>query len=107
MRISDWSSDVCSSDLFINHAGGIILCKSLAPCPAQSLEARSTIAAHARQDHANAVRAGSLGNGGAQKIRRRTQALDRIVAQQADGCIRPTVNKIGKASCEERVCQYV
>src|SRR3546814_4421994 len=84
MRISDWSSDVCSSDL--------ILCKSLAPCPAQSLEARSTIAAHARQDHANAVRAGSLGNGGEQKIRRRTKALDRIVAQQADGCIRPAVN---------------
>src|SRR3546814_1183454 len=74
MRIIDLSSDVSSSDL------------------AQSLEALSTIAAHARQDHANAVRAGSLGNGGEQKIRRSTKALDRIVAQQADGCIRPAVN---------------
>src|SRR3546814_8246670 len=57
MRISDWSSDVCSSDL---------------RSPLDRLLA------------------------GAQQLRRRTVLAHQVVARE-----------IGRASCRERVCQYV
>src|SRR3546814_16956568 len=72
MRISDWSSDVCSSDL-------------------PSMQAR-------RQQHAG------------------DQVVDRVRADRRpqrpgaaiDPCEqRPHHREIGRASCRERVCQYV
>src|SRR3546814_8635248 len=62
MRISDWSSDVCSSDL------------------------------HCR--YALYVMARRLGKG-----------LARVLV--LPGCCSATVIQIGRASCRERVCQYV
>src|SRR3546814_10617899 len=70
MRISDWSSDVCSSDLLHRHA--------------------------------RFARAG-----GVERIERRARGHRAVVGQpgavrdQRDGA------EIGRASCRERVCQYV
>src|SRR3546814_5353818 len=83
MRISDWSSDVCSSDLTRanlrsvrddgDHAGRF--------ASGFSLLFRSVFRAVARIDKA-----------------KRENVL--IIAEQID-------EQIGRASCRERVCQYV
>src|SRR3546814_5133747 len=68
MRISDWSSDVCSSDLSIAFAN--------------------------RDNHChfpNAIEASKIYH-------------DAIVANRF---LDPEDRKIGRASCRERVCQYV
>src|SRR3546814_1350241 len=70
MRISDWSSDVCSSDLAAHDAGD---CR--------------------RRRRARAVRGRALSQAGA----------DALARWGADG----RVMEIGRASCRERVCQYV
>src|SRR3546814_3413315 len=72
MRISDWSSDVCSSDLHAVvaelHGGGGVRRQ-----------------AEAGVDHQRHV--GEVGAQGAQAV--------------------AVVEEIGRASCRERVCQYV
>src|SRR3546814_9306468 len=72
MRISDWSSDVCSSDLQIQGAG-------IVNCSAQGFSHSTFVA---------------------------------IIANPASCPADPWVAggegvKIGRASCRERVCQYV
>src|SRR3546814_6265054 len=84
MRISDWSSDVCSSDL----CSGRLACKlvyggTLCSVPGCSMRG-----------------AGGGPGGRAQSCRRRLSAIAR------DG-LPPTQVEIGRASCRERVCQYV
>src|SRR3546814_1212012 len=73
MRISDWSSDVCSSDLF--------------------LEMRRT-GRRAMHDEAEARQVVALAN------------LLRKLEQQREHR-RNDEQKIGRASCRARVCQYV
>src|SRR3546814_10314042 len=73
MRISDWSSDVCSSDLLRRQQF-----RQVQPCP---------FAAGAEADHAI---------GGSQA---------RAASWQRSLVDRP--GQIGRASCRERVCQYV
>src|SRR3546814_7620773 len=77
MRISDWSSDVCSSDLYLVAAVfGIGL----------------------REHHQFGV-----GGVAAERAVALPQIGDFIVAQcQAEAAV-----EIGRASCRERVCQYV
>src|SRR3546814_19248055 len=82
MRISDWSSDVCSSDLALPHHG----------C-----------------DHGHAQRQARLGRAG---DRLRLAALFRFHAGKSAGGVdegdhRQAELEIGRASCRERVCQYV
>src|SRR3546814_6675297 len=67
MRISDWSSDVCSSDLPSTRRG----CR----------------------------------RPGARRVRRRGPQARR--ATSSARLIATTATKIGRASCRERVCQYV
>src|SRR3546814_4246633 len=75
MRISDWSSDVCSSDL-----------------------ARGVFVAH----HRKAARLLGLEPG----LQQRRRA--RLIFVQSGGRQDSVVeNEIGRASCRERVCQYV
>src|SRR3546814_9471656 len=71
MRISDWSSDVCSSDL-LRRLGGLV---------GEALDLR-------RDD------------GEALARLPRPRRLDRGVEGEK-------VGQIGRASCRERVCQYV
>src|SRR3546814_5318397 len=90
MRISDWSSDVCSSDL-----GGVadnrkIHCHGRAHADAAlNLHLPSGLL-DKPVDHRQA-QAGSFANalGGEERIEH------------------PRQDKIGRASCRERVCQYV
>src|SRR3546814_16367400 len=72
MRISDWSSDVCSSDL-----------ESLA-------WSRSLVEANLRGVDSHGV-----------------QRLPRYLDLLRTGQIKARPAKIGRASCRERVCQYV
>src|SRR3546814_13153269 len=100
MRMSDWSSDVCSSDLFT--AGGI---------------ATPADAAMMMQLGAEGVFVGSgifkSGNPAqrAEAIVKATTFFDDpdVVAKVSRGLGEAMVgiNEIGRASCRERVCQYV
>src|SRR3546814_4742252 len=79
MRISDWSSDVCSSDLIAPElARGI--CEA-AGCVAGVEQQPRRLAGARRQDHR--PRADPVAGAG------------------------PAIDKIGRASCRERVWQYV
>src|SRR3546814_1745414 len=97
MRISDWSSDVCSSDLS----------SMMAPTPATSAEGARF----------------AIGSGGSNRIR--TAVLQVLVnlldvglpmaaATEAarlhiegEAVANIEAAEIGRASCRERVCQYV
>src|SRR3546814_18221797 len=88
MRISDWSSDVCSSDLHL-----------FAKLPLEIAVAR-------RQQPRPRRRA--LGRGGQARIAKGDVEGQhrRIVGGQRTGGAEGHV-EIGRASCRERVCQYV
>src|SRR3546814_1317359 len=77
MRISDWSSDVCSSDLAADAIGLIDVLW---------LESGGRVAAAFEVEHSTSIYSGIV------------RMLD--LALGTDG-------KIGRASCRERVCQYV
>src|SRR3546814_17356926 len=89
MRISDWSSDVCSSDL----AGD--------PGPAA-----------ATRHGTGALNHGRKREGSGQDRRPHGEAKERIPRQRRDSALQGAqyhggdVGEIGRASCRERVCQY-
>src|SRR3546814_3536914 len=89
MRISDWSSDVCSSDLygvpetFVVSAEGRIIHKHVGPLTQKDLD---------------------------ETILPMIEALRRGETHSADLVDRSPERagqEIGRASCRERVCQYV
>src|SRR3546814_1411560 len=86
-RISDWSSDVCSSDLF----GAERVRKQLGDAEG----AADRIACHA--DEAHRALADFL-----QQFR-----TDDLHPRIAGGLAHAPGHEIGRASCRERVCQYV
>src|SRR3546814_7885070 len=91
MRISDWSSDVCSSDLSFAHqlAGNEILHHRL-------LEQLGRQQALREQEVMEALRIELVAEcqfGGS--------------TDSHQGLITDEIRKIGRASCRERVCQYV
>src|SRR3546814_19688560 len=100
MRISDWSSDVCSSDLW-----GTVIERGW---PSQSwLTFRQALAA------GGAVRKGERGTT-VVYADRFTPEAEKERARQTGGDAKSiaflkrfTLFKIGRASCRERVCQYV
>src|SRR3546814_15099976 len=114
MRISDWSSDVCSSDLAVVEAKdnvGIHLNEPTIAVPGEALVARCGSKAlnrlivkakikdsvhHARHGHA---RAGT--DGYKQRVGRIAETLASDTLDMGDAV------QIGRASCRERVCQYV
>src|SRR3546814_8193257 len=79
MRISDWSSDVCSSDLLLQLLQGGACTQRAAAAVLFLLLASSPISAR-------------LNAGMSAGLRLETNPLSM---------------KIGRASCRERVCQYV
>src|SRR3546814_12199218 len=103
MRISDWSSDVCSSDLITlgdrtlaivlqRHPRARRLTLRLAP---DASEVRITMPAWARSAEAIAFAHARRDWLGAQ--------LTRIPQRRSTG----PGDEIGRASCRERVCTYV
>src|SRR3546814_6123814 len=97
MRISDWSSDVCSSDLMENavklaHAVGE---KLMFPA---FIKARPTYK-HAAENHRPVwLETGSGAKAAAEEIRAVLAEVERRMTSQEE---------IGRASCRERGCQYV
>src|SRR3546814_7706723 len=74
LRISDWSSDVCSSDL---------------------------------RRLSDGIRAGAQRRGAARTVDAYPDDLERPRHQAAARGRRDGLRQIGRASCRERVCQYV
>src|SRR3546814_6832431 len=87
MRISDWSSDVCSSDLQL-QLGRVF-------DGDDPLVMRNEAGQHV--EHGGLAAAGTTGN---QHVQPPT---DDGLEHQCDG----RRQEIGRASCRERVCQYV
>src|SRR3546814_19306113 len=111
MRISDWSSDVCSSDLF-EGPGAALALQCVGKC--ESGFARSDFLTH------DGVKIGTDAIGAALIDRVAGNALlehgfalcgIRAGEQRGDGGTRfgalSAFRQIGRASCRERVCQYV
>src|SRR3546814_20172424 len=104
MRISDWSSDVCSSDL---HSS-ICLPALLVLCTVTGCSSRvSWIDVDA--SGCNQARVSAMNGdpelvhqmGAVCAVNGKTAAADRL------RCHGNTLQEIGRASCRERVCQYV
>src|SRR3546814_14585174 len=103
MRISDWSSDVCSSDLSSldgapQTAGGL-----------QRMKAAEAVD-HAGEGHLRRAIDGidhdvGLGVDGMALLDQPVEDLVRVAALQQRPVVAP--GEIGRASCRERVCQYV
>src|SRR3546814_13531021 len=92
MRISDWSSDVCSSDLRANP-------ESATRYPARTRRTPRLTITSASSGAAATQRAGRTG-------KMYTSRLPGLKVKN-NNTIALHPSKIGKASCRERVCQYV
>src|SRR3546814_19466432 len=111
MRISDWSSDVCSSDLPFEDGNGRIgraiaekaLAQNLA---APTLTALSETIHRHRKAYYAALQLGSQSNDINAWL---TWFADIVIEAQARTItrIRFLIDKLGRASCRERVGQYV
>src|SRR3546814_11000389 len=101
MRISDWSSDVCSSDL-PSSAGGISMTSTIynrlmigaslaaIALPAHARDSAEDIIVTAQKQNQTAVlRGGSVG----------------VFGDKAAEDTPFSIKKIGRAACRERVCQ--
>src|SRR3546814_5086294 len=80
MRISDWSSDVCSSDLEANSAVAMAW------------------SAGERFDQFGPVPVSRCGKFAATRAFEKPEGLEILLVRE---------DEIGRASCRERVCQYV
>src|SRR3546814_13404540 len=89
MRISDWSSDVCSSDLEKHYPG--------------------RVSATALQNPDFAAYAQAFGGHGerVESTEQFAPAFERALASGKPAILHCLLDQIGRASCRERVCQYV
>src|SRR3546814_20194145 len=92
MRISDWSSDVCSSDLRARRRSQATVTARGNGC----LQSDSTCS-----PSGDASR-GHSGVGWEAKKEPRTTATESLIFVDT-----PEANQLGRASCRERGCQYV
>src|SRR3546814_16604051 len=101
MRISDWSSDVCSSDLKRSQVVGRIAIQprqiDLDHPPTMGLDALGLALVYS-MGHANLD----------QKLARFVPRVDiGLVGAEPAFQLHLVQRQIGRASCRERVCQYV
>src|SRR3546814_10873765 len=95
MRISDWSSDVCSSDLLA------VELEREVRLDVAVLVALVVVRAQRRLDRVDEAADDPV----LIQIRDRVQILQDVPAQLLQAPLRR--REIGRASCRERVCQYV
>src|SRR3546814_4283217 len=102
MRISDWSSDVCSSDLFgryvddtarVDDIIGRIGDPAIEQLP-RDIGRRELVVRGAADELRLQLRDGVAVERAAERTRRQDVGIDRR-------------DQIGRASCRERVCKYV
>src|SRR3546814_1130245 len=97
MRISDWSSDVCSSDL-----GGLELALM---CDLRVVERSAIFGVFCRRWGVPLIDGGTVR---LPRIVGQGRALDMILTGRPVGAEEALqMGQIGRASCRERVCQYV
>src|SRR3546814_4933805 len=96
MRISDWSSDVCSSDLLVLVALYVSLGRELAPLVA---EYRAEVQTRASEALGIPVQIGSL-DGSWSALAPILLAHDVMIGEGANA-----LHQIGRAACRERGCQ--
>src|SRR3546814_3607469 len=100
MRISDWSSDVCSADLAARLCGG--LCRGASDLlQLWRLRPDDLRRPHSVGDVPHLPRVGAP----LRKARRMTDDYD--PAEDGRRSYELAIAEIGRASCRERVCQYV
>src|SRR3546814_2803410 len=93
MRISDWSSDVCSSDLIASAGLGHLRGEAGRPCRWCGARVNDQLAAHSPRESVTAAAKYGVSRIGPRE-------------HQDHGCA-AIENQIGRAACRERVCQYV
>src|SRR3546814_19422258 len=94
MRISDWSSDVCSSDLFLDR-GLVVVHAGLEVVAGDFLQRQEAVAVCAVLDEGGFERGFEPGDAALVDV-----GLLLFLRRLHD-------IEIGRASCRERVCQYV
>src|SRR3546814_6372150 len=100
MRISDWSSDVCSSDLMThNHPTSA---EGLTPAYLNGLLAETL--PEARVETVNVIDAKTYGE---QMVSTAGRVIIDVTYAAGSPPNLPRNLEIGRASCRERVCQYV
>src|SRR3546814_6643498 len=107
MRISDWSSDVCSSDLSVDTNKDTVIEATVEPATEQ--EIKDTVTVMGGEDWALWIDA--LSKAGVLADHARTIAYSYIGTEITwpmywHGTL-GQAKQIGRASCRERVCQYV
>src|SRR3546814_13030473 len=102
MRISDWSSDVCSSDLLAQADPGLAPPAGAAGVPA--VRAADRAGAAVRADAGDARQPGHGGNAADAGDRRRAAGRAEVAVLACRRSLRP---EIGRAWCSERVCKTV
>src|SRR3546814_18496452 len=107
MRISDWSSDVCSSDL-IDLA--VRRFQAFSRLQRELDEAKNALAERAVIDKAKAIlmKRRQIDEPAAYALLRgQAMRTNRRISEIAEAIVTSEALKIGRASCRERVCQSV
>src|SRR3546814_13103890 len=99
MRISDWSSDVCSSDLLAG-ARGLEVLRRLRQHAA--IDRTAQVGGNALANPADLIEAAGAGAAPGDSDAEQQQEVSLHLAAGDAAMI-----EIGRASCRERVCQYV
>src|SRR3546814_4672040 len=104
MRISDWSSDVCSSDLFLTNVMlgstvGDVLFEDSPAAAARAMANRAVVS--------SGLATMSTANEWMPTIKAAVFGIMLFMMPIALLFILTPINQIGRASCRERVCQSV
>src|SRR3546814_15245533 len=102
MRISDWSSDVCSSDLMMNNARLSVGLEGLSLAE-RAYQMAVDYAKERKQGRAPGAPAGEQSAIVDHPDVRRML----LTMRSSIEALRAVIYEIGRASCRERVCQYV
>src|SRR3546814_16039214 len=120
MRISDWSSDVCSSDLSISGSSACVSPSRLVTgirarnpaIPAPTREGTNSLRSSANSSVSDSARAPAMSIAASDIIVTGTSTHDlpaptQLAGDGEDALLRVLPLELGRASGRERVCQYM